>query len=74
MGVNVNCFCAVKEGPLESVTTTVNVELSGGEVVNVGVPVISPVVTIRFNPAGSDPDEMLHVKGGVPPVTANIWS
>ena len=75
MGVKVNCFSAVwAVGTLESVTVMVKVELGGGVVVDVGVPVISPVVAFRLKPAGSATDEALQVKGEVPPVTLRIWS
>ena len=75
MGVNVNCLFAVwAVGTLESVTVMVNVELGGGVVVDVGVPVISPVVVFKLKPARSAPEETLQVRGAVPPVTVRIWS
>jgi hypothetical protein len=51
-----------------------NVELGTGGVEVAGVPVISPVVAFRVRPEGNDPDEMLQVKGEVPPLTARSWS
>ena len=74
IGVKVNCFCAVRGVAPESVTVTVNVKLGGVVVVDVGVPVISPVVGLKLKPVGSEPAETLQAKGVVPPVTVNIWS
>ena len=50
------------------VTWTVKVEVP----VAVGVPLRTPDVD-RVSPAGSDPDEVDHVNGAVPPVAANVW-
>jgi hypothetical protein len=74
LGVKVNCFCTVIGVALESVTETVKVKLGGVVVVDVGVPVISPVVVFKVKPVGSEPEETLQAKGGVPPVTDRIWS
>ena len=35
----------------------------------VGVPEITPVLAFKLNPAGRDPDEILHVIGVVPVAT-----
>ena len=74
IGVKVNCFCAVKGVVLESVTETVKVKLGGVVVVDVGIPVISPVVAFKLKPLGSEPAETFQAKGDVPPVTTRIWS
>lgn len=73
IGVNVNCFCAVKGVALESVKVTVNVKLGGVVVEEVGVPVISPV-GFKVNPAGREPDETVHVNGAVPSEADRTWS
>lgn len=38
----------------------------------VGVPEIAPDDAVRLNPAGSEPDVMLHVYGVVPPDAASV--
>jgi hypothetical protein len=59
----VNGHVPVATTPLASVTLTVNVPL------DVGVPVIAPVVEFRVRPAGSVPVAIENVKGDTPPVT-----
>jgi hypothetical protein len=51
---------------LESLTCIVKIEVAAV----VGVPVIAPVDAVRFNPAGSDPDETLQLYGVTPPFAA----
>ena len=54
---------------LASVTLTVKLAVPGGLA---GVPEITPVDEFRVSPDGSDPEEMLHVYGPVPPVAASV--
>jgi hypothetical protein len=60
-----NAFCAVN--PDESLAVAVNWNVP----LDVGVPEITPP-PLKFNPAGREPDVMLHVYGGVPPVAASV--
>jgi hypothetical protein len=39
--------------------------------VEVGVPVIWPVVALKFSPSGNVPLVINHMYGGVPPLAAN---
>ena len=55
-------------------TATVNVELGTGVVVDVGVPVISPVAEFKLRPVGSEPAEIVQAKGEVPSLTVKTWS
>src|SRR5215472_3027823 len=73
IGVKVNCFWAAKGVALESVTVTVKVNIVGVVAVEVGVPVISPE-GFKVNPVRRAPEDVLQVKGGVPPVAFRIWS
>ena len=56
----------VSNAPTLSSIRTVKLEVP----VAVGVPMIAPVLVLRVNPAGRDPDEVDHVLGAVPPVDA----
>ena len=58
--------CAV--GVVESVIFTV--KLAAPEAV--GVPLIAPLDAFKVSPAGSDPTEMDHVYGVVPPLAARV--
>ena len=62
-----SAFVAV--APTLSVTFSVN---PTGPPAVVGVPVIEPVLALRFNPAGSGPGDRDHVYGVVPPVAAAV--
>jgi hypothetical protein len=41
--------------------------------VEVGIPLISPVLAFRLSPAVSVPLMMLQLSGSLPPVAANVW-
>src|SRR3990172_7910786 len=62
-----SAFVAV--APLVSVALTVKFEVPAA----VGVPLISPVVPLSANPAGSAPTVTAHVMGDFPPLLASVW-
>lgn len=64
--ITVICWCVVANLPLASVTLT----QKNFETVEVGVPVIVPVVELSANPAGRLPSEMAKLYGAVPPLAS----
>ncbi len=52
-----------------SFTVTLNEDVP----VVVGVPLMTPLVAFRDNPAGSDPPVTVQVYGGVPPLGVKVW-
>ena len=54
--------------PTLSVTRTIKLKVPSV----VGVPLMTPVPAVRFNPAGIAPDTTVHANGVVPPVACRV--
>jgi len=80
-----NCSCADMAGLPESRTFTVNGNITGVGVPEViarnalataeeavGVPEMAPVLLLRVNPGGNEPEVMLHMNGATPPDSVSV--
>jgi len=61
----------IEATPLLSVATTVKVWLAA---LLSTVPEMRPLDGARKRPVGRDPDERVHVIGGVPPLRVRVWA